>query len=113
MAHGQPGAVANAGASVFRAAGPGHIATEASTTRYPRSAFLERIEREGQVVGFEAAWPKADGGTLFIRENARAIRDQAGKTLYYEGTARILPSASPAETERERLLADLMHRGTR
>jgi len=96
----------------FEQLAQGHMATEASTTRYPRSAFLERIEREGQVVGFEAAWPKADGGTLFIRENARAIPDQAGKTLYYEGTVEDITERKEAEAERENLLADLMHRGT-
>jgi len=53
---------------------------------YDRSEFKEIIEREGIVVGLESAWTKKDGSTLYVRESARAIRDDEGKTLYYEGT---------------------------
>jgi len=74
------------GYSSFEELARHRVVSEAPASIYPRSAFIERIEREGQVVGFEATWPKADGSPLFIRENARAIRDQAGNTLYYEGT---------------------------
>lgn len=88
------------------------VVSEASTKLYPRSTFMEHIEHEGQVVGFEAAWPKADGSSLFIRESARAVRDQAGNTLYYEGTVEDITERKKAEAEREELLADLMHRGT-
>ena len=88
------------------------VVSETSTKLYPRSEFIARIEREGQVVGFEAAWPRADGSPLFIRESARAVRDQAGRTLYYEGTVEDITERKEAEAERERLLTDLMHRGT-
>jgi len=54
---------------------------------YPRSSFIARMEQEGQAVGLEVAWTKQDGTSLFIRESARTVRDEAGNTLYYEGTA--------------------------
>ncbi len=54
---------------------------------YARSEFKQRVEREGQIVGLEATWAKKDGSLLFIRENARAVYDEHGKVLYYEGTA--------------------------
>jgi PAS domain S-box-containing protein len=54
---------------------------------YPRSSFVARMEQEGQVVGLESAWTKRDGTSLFIRESARAVCNEAGNTLYYEGTA--------------------------
>ncbi len=54
---------------------------------YPRSSFVARMEQEGQVVGLESAWTKRDGTSLFIRESARTVRDEAGNILYYEGTA--------------------------
>jgi len=54
---------------------------------YPRSSFITKMEQEGQVVGLEAAWTKQDGTSLFIRESARTVLDEAGNTLYYEGTA--------------------------
>ncbi|TET69450.1 MAG: GAF domain-containing protein, partial [Candidatus Zixiibacteriota bacterium] len=52
----------------------------------PRSMFADLIETKGEVVGLESAWIRADGSTLYVRENARAIRDDDGKTLYYEGS---------------------------
>ncbi|MBN1136893.1 MAG: PAS domain S-box protein, partial [Anaerolineae bacterium] len=88
------------------------VVSEATTRVYPRSTFMERVEQEGQVIGFEAAWPRADGSPLFIRESARVVRDQAGNTLYYEGTVEDITERKQAEAEREKLLADLVHRGT-
>ncbi len=52
----------------------------------PRSMFADLIETKGEVVGLESAWIRADGSTLYVRENARAIRDGDGNTLYYEGS---------------------------
>jgi two-component system cell cycle sensor histidine kinase/response regulator CckA len=71
--------------------------------KYPRSAFQQRIESEGQVIGLESAWVTRDGTTLFIRESAKAIRDEAGNTLYYEGTVEDI-------TERKQAAEALQHR---
>jgi PAS domain S-box-containing protein len=51
---------------------------------YPRSAFREQIEREGEVGGFEAAWKRRDGSVMFVRESARAFRADDGRVLYYD-----------------------------
>ncbi len=53
---------------------------------HPRAAFKDRIEAEGQVVGLESAWIRRDGTTLYVRENARVVRDEQGEVKYYEGT---------------------------
>ncbi|MCX8159428.1 MAG: PAS domain S-box protein [Candidatus Saccharicenans sp.] len=53
---------------------------------YPRRMFVEKVEKEGEVRGLEAAWKRKDGSIIFVRESARAIRDESGKLLYYEGT---------------------------
>jgi PAS domain S-box-containing protein len=53
---------------------------------YPRSHFMALMEERGEVAGLESAWRKKDEGFLYIRENARAIRDDSGRILYYEGT---------------------------
>jgi PAS domain S-box-containing protein len=55
--------------------------------KYPRTLFKQRTESKGQVIGMESAWKRHDGTTLFVRESAKAIRDDTGKTLYYEGIA--------------------------
>lgn len=52
---------------------------------YKRSKFIEIVERDGYVAGLEGEWNKADGGKVFVREYANAIRDNDGKTIYYDG----------------------------
>jgi PAS domain S-box-containing protein len=52
---------------------------------YPRKQFREILERDGKVEVFEAAWMRADGQVMFVRENAQAVRGEDG-TVYYEGT---------------------------
>jgi PAS domain S-box-containing protein len=66
---------------------------------YPRSVFKEKIEREGQVTGFESVWLRRDGTTLFFLENAHVVRDDAGNTLYYEGTVEDITERKEAEEQ--------------
>jgi PAS domain S-box-containing protein len=53
---------------------------------YPRSAFREQLERQGEVRGLEATWKRRDGSVIFVRESARAVRAGDGSVLYYDGT---------------------------
>jgi len=69
---------------------------------YPRSVFIAAIENEGKVTGFEAAWNRADGSTVFVRESARVIRDGRGESLYYEGTVEDVSERVKAERNLER-----------
>ncbi|MGD1149563.1 MAG: PAS domain S-box protein [Thermoanaerobaculaceae bacterium] len=73
--------------------------------RYSRREFKERIERDGEVIGFESAWLKKDGQVLAVRESARVVRDQDGKALYYEGTIEDVTAQRRGEEERRRLVA--------
>jgi len=52
---------------------------------YERNDFIAAVERNDKVIGFESAWKKINGEYAFIKENAQAIRDENGKTLYYDG----------------------------
>jgi PAS domain S-box-containing protein len=63
-----------------------NLDNEGYEPQYPRSAFKERIERDGKVIGQESAWKRSDGTTVYVRESAQAVRDESGQTLYYEGT---------------------------
>jgi hypothetical protein len=76
--------------------------------RYPRSAFKERIERDGVAIGLESIWLKRDGTPIHIRESARAVRDTDGKTLYYEGTVEDITDIK--RTEEELKKSDLSYR---
>ncbi len=64
---------------------------------YPRKMFLERIEREGEIRGLEAAWRKKDGSFIYVRESARAIKDETGRIIYFEGTVEDITERKEAE----------------
>jgi PAS domain S-box-containing protein len=44
------------------------------------------LEARGAVRGFETQNRCKDGSLIWVRMNARAVRDPAGRTMYYEGT---------------------------
>ncbi len=76
---------------------------------YPRSGFINRMERAGRVDGMEAAWKKRDGTTIYVRESARAVRDENGCIRYFDGTVEEVTRRRLAEqklqAERRRLLS--------
>jgi len=64
---------------------------------YSRLQFMERIEKEDELKGLEAAWKRRDGTIIYVRESAKAIRDRDGRTLYYEGTVEDITERKRAE----------------
>jgi PAS domain S-box-containing protein len=74
-----------------------NLEKEGFVAGYPRSVFQERIEEEGQVTGFESAWVRRDGSTIFFLENARAVRSNEDTILYYEGTLEDITERKKAE----------------
>ncbi|XWK90319.1 MAG: adenylate/guanylate cyclase domain-containing protein [Phormidium sp.] len=50
-----------------------------------RQEFVNRIEKDHAVYGFESLVRRKDGKVIWISENARAVRDSTGNLLYYEG----------------------------
>lgn len=48
--------------------------------------FIEAMEVDNAVVGFESQVYRKDGSIIWILENTRAVRDSKGALLYYEGT---------------------------
>lgn len=57
----------------------------------------ECLEKEGRVSGFDARWELHDGSVIYVRENAKAVKDGKGKTLYYEGTVEDISERRQAE----------------
>ncbi|MBI4914363.1 MAG: PAS domain S-box protein [Acidobacteria bacterium] len=53
---------------------------------FTRTEWRERMDREGEVRGLETTLLRADGTPVHVRESAHAVRDRAGRVLYYEGT---------------------------
>ncbi|HYG35841.1 MAG TPA: PAS domain S-box protein [Clostridia bacterium] len=74
-----------------------NLEQEGYAPTYPRQEFRTQIERDGQITGLEAAWTRADGSVIYVRESATAIRDAEGKTIYYEGTVEDITDRKQAE----------------
>ncbi len=66
---------------------------------YPRSEFRSRIEREGTIVGLEAAWTRRDGSIITVRESARVVRDATGRAIYYDGTVEDISERKQTEEQ--------------
>ena len=64
---------------------------------YPRRVFRERMERDGEVRGLEAAWTRRDGSVIFVRESARVVRADVGQELYYDGIVEDITERKRAE----------------
>ncbi|MCF8242311.1 MAG: PAS domain S-box protein [Melioribacteraceae bacterium] len=56
------------------------------TKKGMRTIFKKILEEKGFVNGFETLWTINDGSIISTRESSRAIKDNEGKVLYYEGT---------------------------
>jgi PAS domain S-box-containing protein len=72
--------------------------------QYSRTEFMRLMESNGKVSGLESEWRRPNGEILHARENARAIRDDAGRILYYEGTVEDITQNKRVEAEHVRLV---------
>ncbi|MEC4986918.1 MAG: adenylate/guanylate cyclase domain-containing protein, partial [Oscillatoria sp. PMC 1076.18] len=62
-----------------------------------RRKFMEAMEKNDVVEGFESLVYCQDGQQIWVSENARAVRDYTGKLLYYEGTVSNITERKIAE----------------
>jgi PAS domain S-box-containing protein len=62
-----------------------------------RDEFKRLLEAHGVVRDFEHEASRKDGRRVWVSVNARAVRDESGKTLYYEGTAQDITERKLAE----------------
>ncbi len=82
-----PALVKMLGYSSFEELAAVDLETHEYHPEYPRRIFREHIERDGEIKGMESLWKRPDGTFVYIRENARVIRDENGDIVCYEGTA--------------------------
>ena len=80
-----PALVRMLGFESFRELAARNLEQEGFEPTYLRRAFRERVERDGEVRGLEAAWKTPDGLTIYVRESAHAVRASDGRVLYYDG----------------------------
>lgn len=64
-----------------------------------RQEFIQLLQNNDTVRGFESQIYRKDGSRIWISENARAIRDQQGHLLGYEGTVEDITERKQAEAE--------------
>jgi PAS domain S-box-containing protein len=62
-----------------------------------REEFRQLLHTSGVVTGFESEIYRKDGSTIWITENARAVRNEQGELLYYEGTVVDITTRRQAE----------------
>jgi PAS domain S-box-containing protein len=74
-----------------------------------RAIWLERIEREGVVHDFDVQLSRPDGQTVWVRDSARAIRDERGEILYYEGSLVDVTDKMLAQNEKDAFIATVSH----
>jgi PAS domain S-box-containing protein len=87
------------GYSSFGELAQADLENESRRRGYARTAYREKIERDGRIVGQESVWKRSNGTLVHVRENARAIFDETGKAQYYEGTIEDISDQKWAETE--------------
>ncbi len=74
---------------------------------YSRNKFVSLLEKEDMISGLESQWVTKDGNLVFIRESARAIRNEKGKVIYYEGTVEDISDRKKAEQELQKKMQKL------
>lgn len=79
---------------------------------YARSDFETHIQQMGEVIGFESAWKRKDGSTVYIRESARLVHDEAGSPLYYNGTVEDISERKSVEEALRRQTVELRERNS-
>jgi len=92
-----PAIVKMLGFSSFEELARRNLEEEGFEPAYPRSRFKEIMEKEGEIKGLESVWIRKDGTRLWVRESAKAIRDESGKIIFYEGTVEDITERIEAE----------------
>ena len=62
-----------------------------------RQEFARLMKEDGEVHEFESEIYRKDGRKIWISETARSVRDEEGKTLYYEGVVEDISERKQAE----------------
>ena len=72
-----------------------------------RKISLRKLEEDGEILNSEIALKRRDGSLMYLLENARAIKNDDGRTLYYEGVLTDITERKQAELELQHRREDL------
>jgi diguanylate cyclase (GGDEF)-like protein/PAS domain S-box-containing protein len=71
-----------------------------------RRKFVQSVTRDGSITEFESRARRCDGSLIWISENARVVKDDSGKVLYFEGTVIDISGRKRLEA---RMIHDALH----
>ncbi len=74
---------------------------------YLQPEFRRHLAEGDRVRGYEGAWKRPDGSTIFVRERARVTRAQDGTVLYCEGAVEDITEQKKAEEKVQRYQEEL------
>ncbi|MBE9224797.1 PAS domain S-box protein [Phormidium sp. LEGE 05292] len=74
-----------------------NIATQVYVEPNRRTEFVSAIEKRGSISQFESLVYRRDHSIIWVSENARAVYDNDGSLLYYEGTVEDITERKQAE----------------
>lgn len=76
---------------------------------YPkdREKTLRKLEADGEILNSEIALKDKSGNLLYLLENARTIKDEQGRTRYFEGVLTDITERKQAEIELQKRKEDL------
>ena len=78
-----------------------NIGTQLYVSIEERKRFIESINANGIVKGFEVEFYKKDGSRFWALMNSRMVKDEKGRILYYEGIASDITQIRQAEAEKK------------
>ncbi|MCK9255409.1 MAG: PAS domain S-box protein [Bacteroidales bacterium] len=64
-----------------------------------REKFIKVLDKDEVIIGLETVWRKKDGNKIYIRESSRAIKNEKGEILYFEGTVENISDKKQKEHE--------------
>jgi PAS domain S-box-containing protein len=74
-----------------------------------RADWLQRIATEGVILDFDLQLSRPDGSTIWVRDSARAIRDDHGQIQYYEGSLIDVTDKFEAGKAKDDFIATVSH----
>lgn len=72
-----------------------------------REEFARQLQQEGELTNFESQVYRTDGSLIWISEKARAVYDDNGKIICYEGTVEDITERKRAEETLKRVTEEL------